>query len=111
MPFTGAALDEAGDDDDARALAFEEVRHLGVSLGRQHYVAAIALDQRPPAEVADRKADVVAHHGREKPEQRHEPDAQTPGAGVNRTEDQRGFARTGTPKSSSRTSPATARYP
>src|SRR5207248_521706 len=86
-------LDEARHDDDPRATALEEVRGLVEPFGSKKDVAPVALDERPPAEVTDRKADVVAYHRAEEAEQTHQPDLQAAGARVDGAEDQDGLAR------------------
>ena len=86
-------LDEPGDDDDLAAVTFEEGRSFVEALGREQDVAAVALGQRPAAEVADCEAEVVPHHGRQEPEQPDEEDVEPPGPGVDGREDQHGLAR------------------
>src|SRR5581483_3651238 len=82
------ALDEPCHDDDPPAAPFEEVGGLVEPLLGQEDIAAEALDQRPPSEVADREADVVARDGGQESQQAYEPDAEPARAGVDRPQDE-----------------------
>jgi hypothetical protein len=90
-------------------VAGEEPFGFAQALLSEPDVAAEPQHQRPTAEVADGEPDAVPRQRREKPDQRDRDDVELPGAGVDRGGDPDRLPRAGTPKSSTNSSPPTAR--
>ena len=92
------ALDEPRDHDDLATVTVKEARGFVESLRREKDVAVVALDEGTPADVAEGKPDVVAQNCAAEAEERHEHDAQLPGARIHGSENERGLARNGHPE-------------